>query len=137
MRETVNVAVKGWLKVYGILPNGERIVLLDRPNTIVNNARTIVAKALGNTTWAGLNKVKAWKAAVLLSDNNSMVITYPGTYEVQFNARFSTGSFNDTLDELSLESSTLGRFSEVTGLSVFKDNTMQMEVEWKLTINTI
>jgi archaellin len=138
LKEKLNPAWRGWIKIYGILPDGSKVVLADQHNAVVANALTVMAKALGGDLDAGLNRIKVKKAGVTLSNNSSaLIVSYPASNEVQFNGRFIESSFNDTFDEITLESTVQGMFSQVVGLSINKDNTMQMEIEWKLTIDNL
>jgi len=128
--------VRGWIKIIGIKPNGERIVLVDKKNALVINAKKIIAQTLGQQSLFSINTVEVYKTGGLLA-STSMIPTFPADEKVKFNGRFNETSFNDTLDEIRLTSTIGGQFSVVTGLSVLKNNTLQLEIEWLLTINDI
>jgi len=130
-------SVKGWIKVYGIDKDGNRFLLEDRSNALVPNAKTILTYLLGGQSTSAITNILVYKAAGLLATSPFLTVSYPSSDEVKFTTRFNEASFNDTLDELRLISAVGGDFSIVTGLSLLKDNTLQLEIEWLLTINTI
>lgn len=129
---------KGWIKIWGIDKGNKRILLEDRSNALVENARKIIAHSLAGDSQYFIDTIEVYKAAALLATSPGLTISYPaGDKTVKFITRFDEASFNDTLDEVKLISSTGGIFSEVSGLSVLKDNTLKLEIEWILTINNI
>lgn len=126
--------IKGWLKVIAIEDNGTEHILVDKANALVSNAPTIIANALAGTSGWFLDTITALKTGSPLA-SIGVTPTFPAPGQVQFAGVFSTTSFNDTLDELDL-SSTIGQgFSAVTGLSIFKGNTLQLSIQWLLTIS--
>jgi hypothetical protein len=125
--------IKGRLKIYSVSSDNQRVLLVDKNNAILPNASDIVAKLLANYTWP-ISHIWAYKANNPLA---SASVTYdPGVPAGQavFRARFIENSFNDVFDELRLASANGGDFSQITGLSVLKDNTLQLEVEWHITV---
>lgn len=131
-------SVKGWIKVYAILETGEKILLQDRKNALVSNARKIIAHCLGGDILYALNQIGVYKAGVLVANTPSVTINYPaGDDKIRINGRFNEASFNDTVDEIKLGSIAGGIFSQVGSLSILKTNTIQLEIEWVLTINNL
>ena len=131
-------SVKGWIKVYAITKTGEKVLLEDRKNALVSNARKIIAHCLGADVTYALNQISVYKAGVLVSTTPSVTINYPtGDDKIRINGRFNESSFNDTIDEIKLESAGGGIFSQVGSLSILKTNTIQLEIEWVLTINNL
>lgn len=127
---------KGWITIYGIDKEGNRKLLVDRKNALVANSKKIMVHTLGQDSSYAITNIEVYKAASLLATSPLLTISFPvGDTSVKFTARFNEASFNDTFDELKLVSTAGGIFSEVTGLSVLKDNTLQLEIEWLLTIN--
>lgn len=129
--------IKGWVKITGINSKGEKIILLDRKNALVDNARTILAHSIAGDNNYKLDLIELYKAGNLLSSSPYLTPSYPDNHRVKFSTRFDENSFNDTFDELRLKSSSTGDFSIITGVNVEKDNTVKMEIEWILTINQI
>lgn len=108
-------------------------VLVDKKNALVPNAALIIASALaGDTGWV-IDNIRAYKASAPLAASTT-TFSYPAPGKVKFETIFSFSSFNDTLDELRLLSATGGDFSVVTGLSVNKPNTLELSVQWVLTV---
>lgn len=125
--------IKGWITIYGIDKQGNKHILVDRKNTLVTNAKTIIANVLGAVPSYALDTITCLKASAPLSAKN-VSYSFPASDKVKFTALFDEASFNDTLDEVQLSSAAGGQFSSVTGLSVFKGNTLQLSIEWLLTI---
>lgn len=137
INETVP-SVKGWITIYAITKTGERILLEDRKNALVANARKIIAHCLGGDMVYAPNQISVYKASVLVATTPSVTINYPvGDDKVRINGRFDEASFNDTVDEIKLESAGGGIFSQVGSLSLLKTNAIQLEIEWVLTINNL
>lgn len=137
MNQLLNTEVKGWVKIFAIRGD-QRELILDQKNAVLTNAKKIIAHTIGQDPTMAIDTIEVYKASGLLADQSTLTISFPpGDNIVKFSGRFDEGSFNDTLDELRLKSSIGGDFSQVTGLSVLKDNTMQIEIEWILTINSI
>jgi hypothetical protein len=128
----------GWVRIFSIDIDGNKNLLVDKKNALVNNARKIIAYTLGRQSGYAIDTISVYKAGVLLADSPLVLISFPaGDDKVRFNARFNEASFDDTLDELKLASSLGGIFSELSGLSVYKSSSIQLEIEWILTINNI
>lgn len=125
--------IKGWITIWGIDKDGNKHLLVDQKNTLVLNAKTIIANTLGGTPAFYLDLIFCYKASAPLAGRGT-VVTYPSADSVKFASLFDESSFNDTLDEVRLRSFAGGEFSAVTGLSVLKDNTLQLSIEWLLTI---
>ena len=132
--EGISYKGKGEVRIFSIKGDSRKLIYEDK-NTIVTNAKNILAHAIGGDGFI-IDKIGAYKAAVLLSFQNIFTVTYPaGNDKVKFVARFNEASFDDTLDEVRLESTLGGIFSVFTGLAHAKDNLTQLEVEWLITIN--
>lgn len=129
---------RGWITIHAITKTGERVLLEDRKNALVSNARNIIAHCLGGDTLYALNQISVYKATTLIATTPSVTINYPvGDDKVRINGRFDEASFNDTIDEIKLESAGGGIFSQVGSLSLLKTNAIQLEIEWVLTINNL
>lgn len=120
---------RGWITYQLIGPNG--LIEERKENLVVANALTIMAKAIMGQSL--IDQVTLLKASVVLA---SVGVTYTlaAADTAQFIATFDETSFNDTLDEASLESSADGQFSDITGLSILKDNTMRLIITWTIQI---
>lgn len=125
--------IKGWLKITAIDSKGNEHILVDRKNALVSNAKTIIANALAATPGFFINLITCYKLGGVLAARG-VTITFPSVNQITFSAFFDQASFNDTLDEVRLGSTVGGDFSQVIGLSVFKDNTLQLTIDWQLTI---
>lgn len=127
----------GWITIIGIDRSGKRFILADRKNQIQSNAKNILVHALAEGTFL-VDQIKVYKAGAPLATTPPLTWSFPpGNDKVLFNGRFDEASFNDTFDEIRLDSSTGGNFSKITGLSVTKNNTLQLEVQWKITLNNL
>lgn len=125
--------INGHITVMGRNKGGEWFTILEKKNALTSNAVTIISKALGGDTGWNINAIRAYKTSGILA-TASVTATYPATNKVQLQAIFSEASFNDTLDEVRLLSLTGGDFSIVTGLSINKPNTLELSIQWLLTI---
>lgn len=103
-------------------------------NALTSDAPLVLAKCLSGDATYAINAVSAYKAGNPLATVDVTTITYPSANSVEFYALFSTTDFNDTLDELRLVCNDAPvDFSQLTGLSILKDNTKSMAVTWKVT----
>ena len=135
IKETFKVSdrVKGHIVVRTRKPGEDWQVVVDRKNAITANATTLISKALaGETGWI-INRIQCLKASAELAIE-TVTKTYPAAGKVQFESTFSTSSFDDTLDELRLTSVLGGDFSTVTGLSIAKSSTIELNIQWLLSI---
>lgn len=132
MNQEVKLEVKGHLKVY-CLKTGK--IFYNDHNALVTNAIEVIRRCLGSSGF--IDTITAKKNGNVLATETVSSINFavaPNNNEVMFKAVFDEASFNDTLDELRLSSSTDGDFSEVLGLSILKDNATQIGIEWTLKI---
>jgi len=130
--------IRGWVKIWAIDKDGNKTLVFDNPNALVVNAKKIIAYTLGQQSSYAIDRISVYKAASLLAHSPSVTVSFPiGDDKVKFQATFDEVSFNDTLDEIRLNSIAGGSFSGITGLSVLKDNTLQLSIEWILTVNDI
>lgn len=129
VKEKVAGKTKGWITYQLIGPNG--LIEERKENLVVANALTIMAKAIMGQSM--VDQVALLKASTQLAVAN---VTYSlaASDTAQFVATFDEDSFNDTIDEASLESSSDGQFSDITGLSISKDNTMRLIITWTIQI---
>lgn len=119
---------KGSVKAY--IKQGDSVkTVYDDHNTIVNNAKTILAHLLGGDNWF-ITEIVALKAATILATDSSLTVNYLSATEVEFIGKFSESSFNDTLDELQLYSAAGGLFARLTGLTIQKTDAQQLGVTW-------
>lgn len=129
LKERMGGRTRGWMTYQLIGPNG--LIEERKENLVVANALTIMAKAIMGQSL--VDQVTMLKASVALA---SVGVTYTlaAADTAQFVAVFDEASFNDTLDEASLESVADGQFSDITGLSILKDNTMRLIITWTIQI---
>lgn len=125
--------MQGWLTVNKIAKDGSRTTILDRKNSLTDDAPQIQLYALAGEDWI-LDKIQAVKANSILASVD-VEYTFPDPNVLRFTALFDEASFNDTLDEVRLFSTEANlTFSHVTGLSLFKDENIKIEIVWQLTI---
>lgn len=134
-QETYHKNTRGHIKITKFNAQGDARVIVDRANLILANSDAIVAKLLGGTANWNLDRIGVYKATSLIIANSITSVSYPATNSVKFAAYFSTSDFNDTIDEVRLASAIGGDFSQVTGLSVTKDSTQELLIEWTIIIN--
>ena len=137
MNDTLKLASKGWVKIWGIDSKGNRQLLVDKKNAIQANSRNIVAKLLAGATIAAPDRISVYNSGVLVSHHTTFSKSSPTTDVVIFEARFDEASFAGSFDELRLVSIAYGQFSTLTGITGSKSNLVQLQVEWKITINAI
>jgi hypothetical protein len=126
-------SVHGHILIRGRKAGGEWEVLEDRKNALVANAQTIIAKVLGGTSSFKLDRIQCLKTAGILA-TETVSVSYPATDQVKFESTFSEASFNDTLDQVKLQSLDGGDFSSVTGLAVSKSNLIELNIQWTLEV---
>lgn len=135
MKQPFNLNIKGHLKITRVSKTA-REVLYDNHNALVANYKNIVRHCIAGDNTHKIDTMRVKKAGSTLADSTISSVTYiPMTdNEVKFVALFNEASFDDTLDEVQLRSLGGGQFSEVTGLSITKDNQTQLIFEWTLKI---
>ena len=129
MKEPVKAQIKGHIFAYDNI-TGE--VLYDGANNLTASAEQLLTKLIGNANF--LSTIAALKATVVLKNANVVQVTHPDTSSVKLRAIFIEADFNDTLDELELRYNGVDVFSEKTGLSITKNGSTQIAVEWTLTV---
>lgn len=128
-QEQVKLNAKGWIRYELISPSGSTVTTI--PNLVVTNAKAIMAKAIMNQSF--IDQIE-------LKDGGGTLATSPVTYNLasptvaEFKAEFDEASFNTFFEEAHLQSSADGDFSEVTGLFIYKDNTMRLIITWSIEI---
>lgn len=133
LNQIVPLGIKGNITLRWI-SKGNTIKTLEIENEVVSNGLTIIAKCLAGEDYH-LNGIQAYKAGVLLAEADYFNYTFVPLNQVIFTAVFNEASFDDTLDELRLISSTGGQFSRVEGLSIAKASDVSLALDWKLTLN--
>jgi len=136
--DSVNVQINGWVEIWEEV-RGKRTLIFSRKNTVQTNAKKILSRCIGSDSNYFIDRIQAYKAAVLLSSKPMILTEFPTPDDdkVAFSAEFLTGDFNDTLDELRLISIVGGDFSKITGLSITKDASTKLVVKWQITISTL
>lgn len=129
MNQKLTASIKGHILITDVITNE---VLYDGANNLTVDAEELVTKMLG--TSSRLSTIAAMKASSDLKNANVSSVTYPDTSSVKLKAVFVESDFNDTLDELQLRFDGTDAFSEKTGLSISKNGSTQIAVEWTLTI---
>lgn len=125
--------IRGDLVVLAREEGGEWFKLLEKKNALVTNAKKVISRALAGETGWKIDSIKAIKAGNTLATGLA-TYTYPSDDKVKFETIFSLGSFNDTIDEVRLCSTTGGDFSMIFGISINKPNTLELSIQWQLTI---
>lgn len=136
-KESYQSHAVGWVKIWGTDKDGKRHLLVDKKNAIQPNSRNIVAKLLAGLSSASLDQISVWNAGVLLANNTTFAVSSPTTDTVVCNARFDEASFSGAFDELRVGSIGYGDFSTLTGISATKTLTLQLHIEWIITINAV
>jgi len=132
MKQKLKARVKGHIKAYD---NVTGKVLYDGANNLTAAAEELLTKMIGTSN--SLSSIAALKAAVLLANATVTTVTFPDTSSVKLKALFIESDFDDTLDELELRYNGVDVFSEKTGLSINKNGTTQIAVEWTLTLTIV
>lgn len=102
-------------------------------NAILENSKVIIAKTIGGNINFSINQIKVYSGGILLA-TAIPVISFPISNKTEFFAEFDTTSFTGTVDELRLCSSVGGDFSQITGISITKNNIQNMSVKWSIEI---
>lgn len=129
MKQKLKATVKGHIFAYDNLTGD---VLYDGPNNLTAAAEELLTKLIGTGNY--LSTIAALKASVDLKNANVVEVTYPDTSSVKLRAIFTESDFDDTLDELQLRYNGADVFSQKTGLSIAKNGTTQIAVEWTLNV---
>lgn len=129
MKQKVKASIKGHILITDVKTNE---VLYDGANNLTVDAEELVTKMLGTSSY--LSTIAALKFSVDLKNANISSVTYPDTSSVKLKAVFVESDFDDTLDELQLRFNGTDAFSEKTGLSITKNSSLQIAVEWTLSI---
>ena len=132
MKEKIKARVKGFIKAYNNL-TGE--ILYDGKNSLTASANELITKSLGSTNF--LSTIEASKDGDVLKNANVVLTTHPDENSVRLRAVFYEDDFDDTLDKLELKYNGLEVFSSKGGLSINKNSTTQIAVEWTLTITIV
>lgn len=135
--DKIKMDIKGHVKFFKVLPSGIWDLIYEHANTLdPANSKLIVSRLLGGMSYE-LNKIECLKALGSLAEVTSSV-DYPTVASVRFTSIFDEASFNDTVDEIRLNSGGAGlTFSSITGLSVLKTNAYRLGIQWILTINSL
>lgn len=122
---------KGKVKMYIIDDKGKTLVY-DDPNTVVANAKEILAHVLGGDNGYALDTIHVSISSSIVASDTSLQVSYPGINVVQFDAVFNEASFNGVVDEIFLESSGGGQFATIGGLVVAKTATQKLGITWEI-----
>lgn len=128
VRHNIPLKARGWIDWEIISPSGSKKGHID--NLVVANAKLIMAKAIFGA--AVVDRITVLKASSVLA-SASVIASLASPGVAQFVATFDELSFNDTLDEASLESVVDGQFSDVVSLSIYKDNISRLIITWTIT----
>ncbi len=100
-------------------------------NAVVNNAKILIARALGGDASYIIDAVEVYLGTTLLA-TTGVVITFETIDTVRFNAVFREDDFSGNFDKLVLKNTVHGNFSEVTGISESKSITEKMAIAWDI-----
>ena len=136
MKEIIKPNAKGHLKLWLIDKDGKITVLYDDHNAIVADAETIMRNCISGYS-TPVDAIVAYKSGGVLASKTvgEEERAFVSTNGFTFTTLFTFADFNDTLDELRLESSIVGSFSEVTGLDISKSSEEQLGISWTITFN--
>lgn len=136
MKQKINIEVKGHLKITSIKKGEKPQVLYNDHNALIPNYKNIIRHAIAGDISYAIDRVRVLGSSVPLATTVISSVSYiPLTdNEVKFIAVFDEASFDGTFDEVFLFSDAGGDFSQVTGLSITKDNQTQLQIEWTLKI---
>lgn len=136
IKEIIKPQLKGHVQAFIIDKLGNKRIVYDDHNAIVDNAETILRNCVSGYQ-TPIDAITAYKLGAVLAsktvgeEHRTMVSTDAFT----FVTIFEFADFDDTLDELRLNSSIEGSFSEVTGLSIEKTSVDQLGISWTITFN--
>lgn len=133
---TLPVKIEGHINAKLITSDGNELTVYNGHNDLTSDWDNILRRALAGQNNAHITKIGAYKNGALLAEADITQFNYPTgvSNEIEFVAVFSETSFDDTLDEIRL-TAPLASFSSKTGLSIQKDQTAKLSIDWKLTIN--
>lgn len=132
-KEQYNPLMKGQVG-YKLIRGGRVEGIGTIPNAIQANAKTLICKALADLSKLGV--IEAYSMGSLLSSLPGLV-TVVGIDTISLEVEFDEVSFTGTVDELRLMGNpvTDGSFSIVTGLSIYKDITSRLYIQWTIKFN--
>lgn len=136
MKENLDFIPHGEVKIFTINDKGKRKNIFHKKNMILGNAKTIITKCIAGVNYH-IDNIVAYNSASILASAQISTITYPTFNSVEFTAIFDYLDWDPTniCDELRLTSSIGGDFSQLTNITILKNNSQQLGVVWKITFN--
>lgn len=134
MKEQVNIIPEGHVTIFTIDRDGKRDLILDKKNAILANAKTIISKCVAGVNYH-IDNIVAYNSAIILASAPITTITYPASNQVEFTSIFDFTSWSGICDELRLTSSIGGDFSQLTGLNLIKNTSVQLGIVWRITFS--
>ena len=101
------------------------------PNTVVPNAKELIARSLGNDIQYLINQISAYNSGSLLATATT-ISSYPSLGVVKFTVVFPQESFYGDIDELRLGNDAHGIFSQVLNLTLNKPEDSLLSIGWKI-----
>lgn len=129
-----NKVVSGRITIYKI-KNGRKYLILARKNTILANAKFILAKQLMQDRSADLTQIRLFNGGALQANGIISTRVYLDPNEVQFATTFTEDSFSGAITQMYLSPAdpvAMGDFSQVTGLALNKANNEQLQITWNI-----
>jgi hypothetical protein len=124
-------AAEGYVRIYRVKKSVYE-PLWDNHNDITSNALRIVSRALAGNVNFKVDNIAAYRSNQFVSGAPISGYQFPTSDTVVFTAIFDESSFNGTVDELRLVSGFGGTFSIIDNLSIIKDNTSRIAIEWSI-----
>lgn len=103
-------------------------------NTILPLAKTIVAHRLANLDDSKIDSIKVFLIGGLVASGMITDTTLISDTEVEFTALFPAASFAGNFDEVRLNASGLGDFSQLVSFIATKDTGVPLTITWKIKI---
>lgn len=138
MNQNIKVRIKGKVSVSRVYPNGKKELLKEFDNALTADAPYLIwASAIGNNNFSAISAYKDSNTTLLATAPlDSRTAPNTGTPRVILVATFDEASFNDTLDSIRLIMGNSSIFSQVTGLSITKDNLTKLEFTWTISFSS-
>jgi hypothetical protein len=139
MKDTIDLSkiASGSIKVYKIV-NGKRFLILARKNTILANAKYLLARMLMRDSTGNIYSIRMFNGGALQAVGVISGMIYLNPNEIQFSTLFDEASFSGAVTQMFLSPQDpvlMGDFSQVTGLALNKLITEQLQITWNIKFN--
>lgn len=108
---------------------------INKNNTILVDAKKIMASRLANINSSLIDSIKVYNAGLLLASKSLSSTDLVADQEIQYIALFSETDFSGTFDKVELHCDAIGGFARLTGFTPQdKPSDESLSITWKIKI---